>query len=116
MTTLSVFVELDLNVQVITLPDQRYEAYCNSSDFIRDHIFPGGHLPSMGAMLACAGCESLSAVNVRDVGPDYAITLRAWRKNWMSKWDEIRALGYSDRFMRKYAIQHTSYRLQWFVF
>jgi len=42
-------------IQVITLPDERYEAYCNShSDFIRTHIFPGGHLPSMGAMTAMA--------------------------------------------------------------
>jgi hypothetical protein len=28
--------------QVIAEPDERYEAYCKSSDFIREHIFPGG--------------------------------------------------------------------------
>ena len=31
--------------QVIAQPDERYESYCRSSDFIREHIFPGGHLP-----------------------------------------------------------------------
>jgi Mycolic acid cyclopropane synthetase len=39
---------------VISEPNERYEAYCSSSDFIREHIFPGGHLPSMGAMLDAA--------------------------------------------------------------
>lgn len=28
-------------IQAITQPDERYEAYCRSSDFIRAHIFPG---------------------------------------------------------------------------
>ena len=41
-------------LQVIAEPDERYEAYCASSDFIREHIFPGGHLPSMGAMVQAA--------------------------------------------------------------
>lgn len=33
------------HAQVIAQPDERYESYCRSSDFIREHIFPGGHLP-----------------------------------------------------------------------
>lgn len=81
--------------------DGRYEDYCNSSDFIRAHIFPGGHLPSMGAMAACAGPAQLHAVDSLDIGPDYAITLREWRRRWMARWDDITALGYSDTFMRK---------------
>lgn len=89
------------NLQVITMPDARYEGYCNSSDFIRAHIFPGGHLPSMGAMAACASDASLTAIDSLDIGPDYAITLREWLRNWMAQWDAIAAHGYSDSFMRK---------------
>eukprot|EP00798_Chlamydomonas_sp_ICE-L_P032282 gene32282-16848_t len=37
-------------IQAISVPDERYEAYCNCSDFIREHIFPGGHLPSVGSI------------------------------------------------------------------
>ena len=48
-------------VQVITEPDERYDAYCASSDFIREHIFPGGHLPSMGAMVEAARPTQLQA-------------------------------------------------------
>jgi cyclopropane fatty-acyl-phospholipid synthase-like methyltransferase len=35
---------------VIVYPDEHYEEYARSSDFIRKHIFPGGHLPSLGAI------------------------------------------------------------------
>ena len=28
-------------MQVIAQPDERYDSYCHSSDFIREHIFPG---------------------------------------------------------------------------
>ena len=48
------------NTQAISEPDERYEAYCASSDFIREHIFPGGHLPSMGAMVDAARGTGLS--------------------------------------------------------
>merc|ERR1711916_417736 len=37
-------------VQVISNPNERYEAYCKSSDFIRKHIFPGAHLPCLDAL------------------------------------------------------------------
>ena len=46
------------SIQVITMPDGRYESYCNSeSDFIRAYIFPGGHLPSIGAMTSAARAD-----------------------------------------------------------
>ena len=37
-------------LQAITIPDQRYETYRKSTDFIQKHIFPGGCLPSLGAI------------------------------------------------------------------
>jgi len=39
---------------------------------------------------------------VRDIGPDYAITLRAWRAAWEEKKAAVLQLGYSERFWRKY--------------
>jgi hypothetical protein len=38
--------------------------------------------PSMGAMVEAARGTGLSVRKVRDIGPDYAITLRAWREAW----------------------------------
>jgi len=89
-------------IQAISCPDERYEAYCRCSDFIREHIFPGGHLPSMGAMVEAARGTGLSVHGVTDIGPDYAITLREWRKRWEERKEDILKLGYSARFWRKY--------------
>ena len=36
------------------------------------------------------------------MGPDYAITLRAWRAAWEEKRAAVLQLGYSERFWRKY--------------
>lgn len=51
-----------INMQVIAQPDERYESYCRGCDFIREHIFPGGHLPSMGAMVEAARGTQVGAV------------------------------------------------------
>lgn len=76
--------------------------YCNSSDFIREYIFPGGHLPCLGAVVeACRG-TGLQLRDTHDIGPDYAITLRQWREVWEAKREDVLRLGYSDRFWRKY--------------
>ena len=83
-------------------PCNRYAAYCNCSDFIREHIFPGGHLVCVGACVEAARGTGLSLDCVTDIGPHYAITLREWRQNWEQRREEIQALGYSDRFWRKF--------------
>ena len=53
-------------------------------------------------MTACASCSHLVAVGLRDIGPDYALTLRAWRESWLKNWKQITDLGYSEVFMRKH--------------
>ncbi|PNH10244.1 Cyclopropane-fatty-acyl-phospholipid synthase [Tetrabaena socialis] len=89
-------------LQAICCADERYEAYCNTSDFIREHIFPGGHLPSLGAIADCCRGTGLAVRDTHDIGPDYAITLRSWRDTWEARRSEVLALGYSDRFWRKF--------------
>lgn len=95
-------------LQVITIPDSRYAAYCAAPDFIKEYIFPGGHLPSISAMTACASSSHLVAVGLHDIGPDYALTLRAWRDSWVQNWQNITKLGYSEVFMRKYVPRNCS--------
>lgn len=58
----------------------RYDAYRASSDFIREHVFPGGHLPCIGACVEAARGTGLSLHATTDIGPHYAITLREWRR------------------------------------
>lgn len=90
-----------LLIQAITMPDQRYERYRRSVDFIQKYIFPGGHLPSIGAMQQ-AVAESTSLVFVEGLQfPDsYARTLREWRVRFHQRIDDVRRLGFDDRFLR----------------
>ena len=42
-------------IQAIVMPDQGYERYLRSVDFIRTHVFPGSSLPSVGSLSASVG-------------------------------------------------------------
>ena len=92
------------SIQVITMPDERYASYCASeSDFIRAYIFPGGHLPSVGAMKGAATPNGLALRSYDDIGEHYAVTLRLWRERMMARRDVITGeLGYSEKFLRMF--------------
>lgn len=88
-------------LQAITIADRNYEATRCSPGFIQKHIFPGGNLPSVTAMLDAATRKSdLRLYHLEDIGPHYARTLRDWRANVALHVDRIRALGYSETFLR----------------
>lgn len=88
-------------IQAITIVDQRFETAKNSVDFIQRYIFPGSNIPSITTMLSSATNSSdLKLFDLEDIGPHYATTLAAWRENFLNKINEIRALGYSEEFIR----------------
>lgn len=88
-------------LQAITIPDERYERYRKSVDFIQRYIFPGGFLPSMGAIRKCtANHTSLQLNQVDEFGQDYAQTLARWRKNFWNNIEAVRKLGFDERFIR----------------
>jgi len=70
-------------------------------DFIQRYIFPGSFIPSIAAMTgAMARSTDLKLFHLEDIGPSYAVTLRQWRERFDAKLDQVRALGYPDRFVR----------------
>lgn len=88
-------------LQAITITDQRYEAYSKRVDFIQKYIFPGGFLPSVTALTqACTRHSDLVAIDLKDIGIDYARTLQAWQQNFVAALPEVSALGYNERFIR----------------
>jgi cyclopropane-fatty-acyl-phospholipid synthase len=90
-------------VQVITIPDARYAPYRRTSDFIRKHIFPGGHLPCLAALREAAARRSrLEIREVENIGTHYAPTLRLWRQRLLANADAARDLGFDDVFLRKW--------------
>lgn len=88
-------------IQAITIADQRYDSAIRSVDFIQRYIFPGSNIPSNTAMLASISRASdLRLIDLQDIGLHYATTLRHWRENFFANIDAVRALGYSEAFIR----------------
>lgn len=65
--------------KAIVCRDEEYERYRRSSDFIRKHIFPGGHMPSVAAIREALP-ERLAIIDVRMMGAHYVPTLDIWRR------------------------------------
>ena len=88
-------------IQAITIEDHRYRQALNSVDFIKRHIFPGSFIPCVSAMVDAAGhAGELRLLNLEDIGPSYALTLRHWRRRFFERIEDVRALGYDERFVR----------------
>jgi cyclopropane-fatty-acyl-phospholipid synthase len=90
-----------IGIQVITIPDHRFEDYARHCDWIQKYIFPGGLLPSLGEICRAMQARTPLAVQrVEDIGPHYAETLACWRQAFLARLPEVRALGFDERFIR----------------
>ena len=90
-------------LQFITCPDERYDELRNGVDFIQKHVFPGSLLLSLNrvnAQLTRAGGFVLH--EMEDFGHDYVRTLRIWRESFHANVTKVKALGFDDRFIRKW--------------
>lgn len=88
-------------LQAITIGDQIFDRHKRSVDFIKRYIFPGSCIPSITAISqAIARTGNLQLVDLEDITPHYAITLRTWRENFYANLDKVRKLGFSDAFIR----------------
>jgi len=86
-------------LQVITIHDSLFEDYRRRPDFIQLHIFPGGMLPSETRLLEVIRRSRLAGEVVRQLGHDYAETLRRWRVAFDAGWPRI-APDFDERFRR----------------
>lgn len=88
-------------LQAIMLPDQKYDRARYHADFIKTHIFPGGFLPSVGAITASTKAHtSLNLINYFDMTQSYAYTLRDWRQRFDSAETALETMGYPETFRR----------------
>ncbi|WP_299356140.1 cyclopropane-fatty-acyl-phospholipid synthase family protein [uncultured Shimia sp.] len=95
-------------LQIITLAEERFESYRKGVDFIQKYIFPGGMLPSPGALrteVQRAGLEFLRSV---EFGESYSQTLRRWHDTFNAKWNDVQMLGFDERFQRMWNFYLTS--------
>lgn len=92
-----------LAFQVITVPDYSYEDLKRGTDWIQKHIFPGSLLLSVSRVNeAIRKVGRLFLHGMEDMGSGYSRTLREWHVNFNAQLDEVRKLGYNERFIRKW--------------
>ena len=88
-------------MQAITIQDQRYDAALHEVDFIKKHIFPGSFIPCINRLTsAAARTHALRLTGMRDIGLDYAQTLRDWAQRFARAKTELVELGFDERFQR----------------
>ena len=87
-------------VQAITIDERLFARYRRGSDFIQQYVFPGGMLASPARFEREAQQAGLEVIDRFAFGSDYAETLRRWRHNFMARLDDVRNLGFDERFTR----------------
>ena len=88
-------------LQAITIRDDLYDRHVRTVDFIKRHIFPGSFIPSVTAIAAATGKGTdLRMAHLEDITPHYAKTLREWRNRFLARKNEVRAMGFPERFLR----------------
>ena len=90
-------------LQYITVPDCRHAELRRGIDFIQKHIFPGSLLLSIGRVNETLNrTGDLFLHHLEDLGASYAGTLHVWWENFNAQAAAVRALGFDERFIRKW--------------
>ncbi|MEL6920116.1 MAG: cyclopropane-fatty-acyl-phospholipid synthase family protein [Pseudomonadota bacterium] len=87
-------------LQIITMNDDTFDYYKLNPDFIQRYIFPGGMLPAPYKLEDLREKHGLKDAGMRAFPQDYARTLADWRVRFWRTWDDIKPLGFDERFKR----------------
>ena len=92
-----------VGLQYITVADDRHETLRKGVDWIQKHIFPGSLLLSVGRVNEAVNATgNLSLHDLEDMGRSYQKTLHLWRDTFNEKRDRVLAMGFDERFCRKW--------------
>jgi cyclopropane-fatty-acyl-phospholipid synthase len=87
-------------LQAITIADEHFASYRRGADFIQRCIFPGGMLPSPGALRDQAARAGFEVEETFRFGPSYALTLAEWRRRFVAAWPGIESPQFDAGFKR----------------
>ena len=87
-------------IQSITIANEFFETYKTRPDFIQKYIFPGGILPSEDKLNNAVNSAGLKILDDYYFGKSYAETLRRWQSTFEQKWDDIKNLGFDEKFQK----------------
>lgn len=86
-------------LQIITIDEAYFENYSKTPDFIQRYIFPGGMLPDHTSLDRLIDQQGFELRDRYTFGQDYARVLREWHDRFDASRNEVRELGYDDRFI-----------------
>ena len=87
-------------MQVITIPDQRYDSARKEIDFIKRYIFPGSCIPSVEKISkSIRNKTDYRLVDMDEYASHYAHTLKLWHENMMKHEEKINEM-FSPEFIR----------------
>jgi cyclopropane-fatty-acyl-phospholipid synthase len=87
-------------LQIITIRDELFDHYRSHADFIQKYVFPGGMLGSERRLKQETDRVGLEWKEINRFGQSYAATLAQWAANFQNAWDDIKPLGFDERFRR----------------
>ena len=87
-------------IQAITIDEAQFATYRRKVDFIQRYVFPGGMLPTVSILREKARAHGLEMTVTGEFGESYAKTLNTWRAQFDSSWEEIKPLGFDERFRK----------------
>lgn len=87
-------------IQTINIKDSYFEQYRHSGDAIRTFIFPGGMLPSLERFVAASAKAGLTVTDKFAFGEHYALTIQHWLSAFEQNREQIKALGFDEKFLR----------------
>jgi cyclopropane-fatty-acyl-phospholipid synthase len=76
---------------------------CDTEYFIRQHVFPGGWIPSLADVIVAMEDCGLEVIDVENLRRHYALTLDVWASRFDANWARIQALDpgrFNERFRR----------------
>jgi cyclopropane-fatty-acyl-phospholipid synthase len=71
--------------------------------FIREHVFPGGWIPSLADVIVAMEANGLEVMDIENLRRHYALTLDAWAERFDRRWPHIHALDparFDEKFRR----------------
>jgi cyclopropane-fatty-acyl-phospholipid synthase len=87
-------------VQSITIRDDLFARYRRGTDFIQQHIFPGGMLPSPSVSSSRRRRAGLAGARRLRLRPRLCAHAGRMVGNFEQQWPQIEAQGFDERFRR----------------
>jgi cyclopropane-fatty-acyl-phospholipid synthase len=82
------------------IDDDHYERSKHTNDFVKEMVFPGSTILSVGSIVAAATRAGLFPSTVEDIGTHYVHTVANWRERFLAAEDRVRSLGFDEAFVR----------------